>query len=332
MMEPIRTGVIGLGGLGTRLAERVRESDNARVTAVAEIDDGRRGEVAESLGVSPERQFEDYEAMFDAVDLDAAVIATPHALHYEQMVDALENDLHVLCEKPFTVDLDHARDLVRRDEASDRVLMVGYQRHIEGPYVGAREAIDEWTGHPKFVTAELTQNWIGSQAGTWRANPALSGGGQLYDSGSHILDVVIWATGLTPAAVTASMVRWPEDRDVDTQAALTIEFEEDAVASVSVSGDAPEVREHFRAWGDDGAAVIDGRSWNDRILRLIDPDGAERFPGVRDRYPNKVEAFLEAIVEGTEPPATARHALAVTAVTEAAYEADRTGERVPVEL
>lgn len=331
MTESIRTGLVGAGGLGTRLATMAANDARGTVEAIVEIDDDRREQVGDQLGVPADRRFTDDPALYDAVDLDAVLIATPHALHYDQIVRAIEHDVHVLCEKPLTVDLEHARDLRERDAGTDRVVMVGYQRHIQGPYYGAREHVRSWDDHPKFITAQITQNWINSQRGSWRTNPELSGGGQLYDTGSHILDVVLWASGLTPTAVTASMVRWDEDPDVDIQAAVTIEFAEDAVASVAVSGDAPTVREHHRMWGDEGAVAIDGIGWNDRVLRTIDPDGAERQPGVRDRVTNKVVAFLDAIETGEAPPSTTEHAFDVTAVTEAAYEADRTGERVTID-
>jgi len=332
--EGLRVGVVGTGTLGTGLGRALDETTTGSVVAIADVDAGIGERAGKRLDVPEAARYEVYEQMLDAadLDLDAVFIATPHALHYEQVVAAMKRDLHVLCEKPLTVDLEEARDLVERDEARDEVLMVGYQRHIEGPYVAAREAVQDWDGHPKFVTAEITQNWISSQQNAWRSNPELSGGGQLYDTGSHIIDVVLWVTGMEPTAVTSSMVFWDEDPGVDTQATLTVEFEADAAATISVSGDAPQVREHHRFWGDDGAVYVDGRGWNDRTVHTVDADGAERYPRVESRYPNKVVAFVEAVEEGTEPPATPRDALKVTAVTEAAYEAARSGRRAELDL
>jgi len=331
-MTNLRTGVIGTGGLGTHLGAMMEEIPGGEVVAIAEVSEEARTRAGTRLDAPENARYGDHEAMLESVDLDAVLIATPHTLHYEQVLAAMEHDLHVLCEKPLTTDLETARDLVERDENREEILQVGYQRHIEGPYVAAREQVAESGGHPTFVTAEITQNWIQSQKGAWRANPDLSGGGQLYDTGSHVIDAVLWVTGLEPTAVTASMVFWEEDPRVDTQATLTVEFAEEAVASIAVSGDAPEVREHHRYWGDDGAVYVDGRAWNDREVHFVDPDGAQRYPGTPDRYPNKVVAFVESIREGTEPVATSRDALAVTAVTEAAYESARTDRRVELDL
>ena len=331
MSEIVRTGVVGTGGLGTALGRRIHESDHGQVVAVADVSAENRNRAADELGVPEDARYEEYESLLED-DIDAVVIATPHTLHYEQVVAALDRGLHVLCEKPLTTDLDHARELVRLAETGEEVLMVGYQRHVSPAYVAAAEWIDSHA-RPKFITAEITQNWITAQIGQWRSNPDLSGGGQLYDTGSHLVDAVLWTTGLTPTHVSAEMVFHDDERRVDTQAMVNVGFEGGTVASISVSGDAPRVREHIHFWGDDGAIYIDGVEWNQRELTEIDLEGEERTRSLADPpFANKCEAFLHSILTGVEPPATARDAFYVTAVTEAAYESARTGERVPIEL
>lgn len=332
MSKNLRAGVVGAGNLGTGLGEALQARPGADVVTIADISEDNRRKAGRRLGVPVASRYGDYETMLEKVSLDAVIIATPHTLHYEQAVAAMEQGLHVLCEKPLTTDLGEGSDLVDRDESSEKIFQVGYQRHIQGPFVAARDRIAEFDDPPAFVTAEITQNWIQYSSGTWRADPDLSGGGQLYDTGSHVIDAVLWTTGLEPTAVTASMEFWEEDPDIDIQATLTVEFAEDAVATIAVSGDSPTVREHHHYWGNDGGVYIDGRSWNDREFRLVDADGSERFPGVTDPYPDKVAAFVDSIREGTASVATPRDALAVTAVTEAAYESARTGERVELDL
>jgi predicted dehydrogenase len=332
MASETRIGIVGTGGLGTGLGRMAVGAAGANLVALADVSEENLAAAGDELGVPEADRYGEYEAMLDEADLDAVFIATPHTLHHGQVVAAMERDLHVLCEKPLATDLDDARDLVARDEARDEVLQVGYQRHIEPPYATARDHLDDFE-NVKLVTASVTQDWISGQEGAWRSNPDLSGGGQLYDTGSHLVDVVLWTTDLTPTAVDASMVFHDDEERVDKQATLDVEFGEDAVASISVSGDAPTVREHVHVWGDDGAVYVDGRGWNERQVHLVDPDGAERHPAVwaQNLPANKVEAFVESVQEGTEPVATARDALKVTAVTEAAYESARTGERVELD-
>jgi predicted dehydrogenase len=330
MSETLAVGIVGTGTLGTRLGEQFVDVLEATVVAVVDIDPKNRREAGDALGVDAASQYESYEAMIETEPLDAVVIATPHTLHYEQVVTALEADLHVLCEKPLATDLDDARDLVERSRERDEVLMVGYQRHLGPAYVHGRDKLED--ADPKFVTAEISQNWYATQRGTWRTNPDLSGGGQLYDTGSHLIDAVLWMSDLNPESVSAEMVFADEAERVDVQAVLNVTFEGGCVASISVSGDSPRVREHIHFWGDDGGVYVEGHDWEPRETEVIEPDGSRRYPGSsHDTEQTKARAFVDSIRTGEEPPATAADAYEVTAVTEAAYRSAETGERVSVD-
>jgi len=331
MARTLRIGIVGTGGLGTNLGEQALAVEDVRVAAIADVSEDSLADAGEALAVTPAERYTDWEAMFESADLDAVIIATPHTLHYDQITAAMDRGLHVLCEKPLTTDLEDARTLRDRAAESDQTLMVGYQRHLNAPYVAARERIMNGPT-PKVLTASVIQPWIGDFRDAWRTDPDLSGGGQLYDTGSHLLDAVLWMTGLTPTTVSAEMV-FDDDADrVDKQAVCNVVFEEGTVASITVSGDAPTVREHIHVWSDDGGTSVDMANWSDVEVTAIDTDGSESTPPAADAdLPTKVAAFVESIRTGSEPPATAEDALKVTAVTEAAYEAAKTGERVTIE-
>jgi predicted dehydrogenase len=77
---------------------------------------------------------------------------------------------------------------------------------------------------------------------------------------------------------------------------------------------------------------IEGEDWTPRETELIDPDGPREYPvSDHDTARSKAQAFVDSILNGTEPPATAADAYTVTAVVEAAYESARTGDRVAVD-
>ena len=322
--------MIGCGFIGRTLGETFRTDERSTLTAIAEVDSKVRKRVGDKFGLAPEARHEDYEAMFESHDLDAVLVATPHTLHYDQITAAMDRGMDVLCEKPLTTDMDEATALVERAESGDEVLMVGYQRHLNPAYKRARNRF-RGSADPEFITAEITQNWIDRFENAWRTDPELSGGGYLYDTGSHILDAICWTTGLEPAWVDAEMEFADDDQRVDVRAVLTIGFENGATATVSVYGDAPAVREHIHIWDEDGAVYLEGREWEQRSYSEVDAESTTREPYIRSGDEDKAAAFLDSVLDGTEPPATARDALVVTAISEAAYESARSGERVAVE-
>ena len=355
--EQLKVGVIGGGYIGTTVGRLFNQDPRSTVTALADVDDETRQTAGETLYVGGGSQYEDYREMLDAETLDAVLVGTPHTLHYEMVTAGLDRNLHVFCDKPLTTDFERGRDLADRAESSDRVLMVGYQRHLNPAFQTARERWqgaghgDAESGHegaqseqgndegesaslePDYLSAEITQDWISRFEDTWRTDPDLSGGGNLYDTGSHLIDAVLWTTGLTPASVSAEMVFADEENRVDQRAVLTVEFENGAHGTISVHSDAPCVREHIHVWDDEGAVYLEGRQWEERELERIDTDSTTVIPYIdREEQRDKAEAFIDCIETGEEPPATARDALAVTALTEAAYEAARSGEKVEVAL
>lgn len=320
MNGSLRLGVVGGGYIGSTVGAEFREHPDATVTALTDIDESVLDSTADELGVSDGARYLEYESMLESEQLDAVLIGTPHTLHYEQILAAMDRELHVLCDKPLTTDLDHARTLRDRAHASDEVLMIGYQRHLNPAFGTIKE---RWNGSdltPEWITAEVSQNWVDRFSETWRCDPSLSGGGYLYDTGSHLLDAILWTTELTPTAVSARMTFVDEERRVDDWADVTITFEEGAKASVTTYGRTPCVREHIHAWDRSGAVYLEGEAWEPRELLEIDADGSEHSPTVdRSDQRNKAEAFITAIRDG-DPPATVQDGLRVTAVTEAAYQ------------
>ncbi|UPV76573.1 Gfo/Idh/MocA family oxidoreductase (plasmid) [Halorussus limi] len=344
--EKLRVGVVGGGYIGTTVGGQFNTDPRSTVTALADVNQETRRTAGDALYVGDGSQYEDYREMYDSEPLDAVLVGTPHTLHYEMVTAALDRDLHVFCDKPLTTDLEEARELAERDEESEQVLMVGYQRHLNPAFQTARE---RWQGDagesdadaaggesnpdPDFLSAEITQNWISRFEDTWRTDPDLSGGGNLYDTGSHLVDAVLWTTGLVPEEVSAEMVFADDEGRVDERAILTVEFKSGAQGTISVHSDAPCVREHIHVWDEEGAVYLEGRQWEKRKLERVDEDSTTVIPYIdRSQQRSKAEAFIDCIETGETPPATARDALAVTALTEAAYESARSGERVSVDV
>ena len=328
-------GLIGTGFIGNVLGRQFHAHPQADVEAVCDPDEEAGDESAERYAVPRDARYADREAMLDGdrEDLDAIVVGSPHAFHHAQILAGLDRDLHVFCDKPLTVDLDAAREVRRRANESDRTVMIGYQRHLNPAFLRARERWHSDGPEVRSITASITQNWIPRFEDSWRTDPDLSGGGNLYDTGSHLLDAVLWTTGLTPERVSADMDFADEAERVDERANVLIRFANGATADVSVFSDAPCVREHVHIWDEEGAIYLEGREWEPRTLTEISADSADHTPYIdRDDQQSKADAFLEAISENAAPPATVADALRVTAVTEAAYESARTGEWIDVDL
>ena len=330
--EPVtRIGLAGVGSLGLRLGRQFTELPDSQVVAVSDVNARSVASAGRELNLPAGSRYESYEEMLDAEPLDAVAIATPNGLHYTQATEALNRGLHVLCEKPLATNAREAYDLTKQAEESGRTFMVGYQRHFNPAYELARERWANGERVPRFVTGEITHDWRSyyESMDDWRMDPDLSGGGHLLNVGTHVIDAILWTTGLTPTHIYSAIDFHDDEQVFDKQSSSVIEFEEGAVANVSDTGIVARTREHVHIWDNEGAVYLEGREWDDRTGYAIDETGDEHHPYQGyERWLSKGAAFLKAIETGEKPPATARDGLKAVLVTMAAYESGRRNKRV----
>ena len=310
----------GLGGLGTVMLSVIEETDRVEIVAGADPADEARERFEDDFGG---RAYPDHETLLaEEDDLDVVNIVSPHTVHYEQTMAALDAGLSVHLEKPMVTGVEDAAALVGAVAERDEIVQVGYQRHFDPQFERLREIV--------------TGGKIGALGGVnWRTDPDLSGGGQLYDSGSHLLDALLWTTDSAPRSVSADISY--DAPEVDDQASLSVTLDRDGrhvPASVFVTGDGPtgpETREGIYLWGGEGSA-----EYTSEGITVRGPDGSVEQPEVEelDFYAlteRKLDAFLDAVAGERENPVPPATGLQVTGLTEAAYLADERGERVNVQ-
>jgi predicted dehydrogenase len=323
---------IGTGLLGCIECRIYRGIRDVKLVAGADVSEDAREEFASQFDCPVYGDHSELLAQHGS-ELDAVNVVTPHTLHYEHVRACLEADLHVFVEKPLTTDVTEAIDLINLADERNRILQVGYQRRFDPPFVELKSVVDEGRlGRLHTATCFLGQAWLHDQDDSWRTDPALSGGGQLYDSGSHLLDALVWTTGATPKTVTA-VIDDEDSVDIHTALAMTLERDGSPVtAGVTVTGDGSgsDPTEGLVLWGTEGrASLLDGS------LRIESDDGPAYVAdvdslGFEELTARKLEAFVEAIRNEGQPPVPPTLGATVTALTEAAYEAWETRSHVDV--
>lgn len=277
MAKQIRLGLIGCGGIMSRHVREVLERRDAIVEAMA---DPARENIARLKEAYPQiaqaAEFADYKDLIKA-PIDGVVIASPHTAHARQIVDSMKRGLHVLCEKPMVTSIADARKVLRAEKKYGKVLVLAYQRHFQDTFRYIKRMIETGElGKINMIQALQCQEWTFAVGGTWRTDPEHSGFGQLSDSGSHLLDIIMWTTGLKPRRVSA-LVDY-DGWDVDINTAMTVEFEGGAIGNITIVGNASQWWEDITINGTKGTLFYrDGQLTHkvgvDGEVRII-PEGS----------------------------------------------------------
>jgi predicted dehydrogenase len=260
--------------------------------------------------------------------LDAVVLVTPHALHYPQAKAALEHGVHVLVEKPMVTSSAHAYDLWHTVKRTGKLLGITFQ----SPYTSefgylARQRDAGQLGSVQIISGWLSQSWLHGTAHTWRQDPAISGGGQMYDSGAHLLNAVMWL--MNEPVIEVGCFYNKCTSPVDINGVAVAKFQNGAIASMTIGGNCPMFRTEIQIQTDLMLIITDQYGGK---LEMFGRDGKRILANPDEKPPggSPHANFVDAIL-GLQPlRATVRHGVLLSALMDALYESGEHGKMVKV--
>jgi predicted dehydrogenase len=188
----IRAGIIGLGWWGKTLVEAVQQdSEEIRFVAGA-----TRNRTPELQAFADAQQFElvdSYQALLANPKVDAVVLATPHSMHAQQVVEAAAAGKHIFCEKPFALTKESAEEAVDAAKKAGVTLALGYNRRFHPEMTKLRARIRSGDlGIIEHVEATMTfPNALLLKPEAWRASRHETPCGALTPMGVHAIDGMI---------------------------------------------------------------------------------------------------------------------------------------------
>ncbi len=212
-MVKIQTALIGTGFMGKVHAEAIRRLGNVEIAAVASIDDETARAFGDAIGVS--RTTGDYKTILADPAIQAVHVVTPNALHYPICKQALEAGKNVLCEKPFTVSVAEARDLVALAAQTGLANCLEHNLRYYPVVQQIRRMIEAGDlGEILVVQGTYSQDWLLYDT-DWNWRIETKDNGQLRavgDIGSHWMDMIQHLTGLRITALCADLATFHKTR------------------------------------------------------------------------------------------------------------------------
>ena len=285
---PLRMAMVG-GGPGSFIGpvHRMAAEMDGRIRLVAGVfsrDPAKSAQAAAAWGVAPDRVYPDHHAMIaaeaareDGVDLVSVV--TPNHLHFDVSAAALRGGLHVISDKPATLNLAEARELASIVAASGKLYgltytYTGYPMVREARDIVARGDL----GAVRKVVVEYSQGWLSkplerdgdNKQASWRADPAQSGvGGCIGDIGVHAFNIAEFVTGHRVQRLCADVSTIVPGRGLDDDCNVLLRFEGGARGVLIASQISAGARNGLRlsVYGEKG-----GLSWSHEDSNVLTID------------------------------------------------------------
>lgn len=285
----VRWGIVGLGWVANDFVGPVfQKSKTSKLVACVGSSPEKAQAYAAKFGVP--RTYRDLAALLADPEIDAVYIALPNAMHHEAVLAGARAKKHMLCEKPFAMHADHAREMTEACNKAGVVLRIAHQIRMDTAVTRVREIVQ--SGRlGKIVSATLERTSASPPRKTWRLDNSQSG--VMYDVGVHLLDLVQYVTGERWMEVAA--FTFPDRRDGYADDTFTVlgRLSGGGTAEVRATREVPQGMNNLVIEGSAATLVTSPLRWvTEHTITVRDgkSETIERFP-VNPAYEHEIAAF-----------------------------------------
>jgi len=313
--EPCRLGVVGCGRCAQDHLQAYQHLDEARVVAVADINERQARSVASQFDCKP---YTDYRVMLEAERLEAISVCTPPVTHAEIMLYALSRGVHVLCEKPLTIHLADAKKVLQVVQQEKLVLMMASKFRFVDDIVKAKGTIDSGI----LGRVILFENVFCSRVDMrdrWNSRREIAGGGVLFDNGTHSVDIVRFLVGPI-ATVQAQHGIQVQEIEVEDTSRLYFQSTTGVMGTIDLSWSIHKDNDSYiNIFGTEGTLLIGWREskyrQHEKLNWVVFGEGYNK----QKAFLNQARHFLRCVRRQEIPIVTPLDGLESVRVIEAAY-------------
>lgn len=293
-MTALRTAVVGVGYLGNFHAQKYAALEGVQLVGVVDSDAARGAEVAKNCGCAA---FTDYRELIGQVDAVSVVVPTQY--HHQVALDFLAAGVHVLIEKPITVTIEQADELIALADAQKVVFQVGHLERFNPVLMAAEEVLTA----PLFVESVRIAPF----------KPRGTDVNVVLDLMIHDIDIIQHLVKSPVARIDA--IGAPVFTGEEDIANARIAFENGCVANVTASRISLKSERKMRIFQRDAYLTLDFQ--NKKLLVAKRGEGEllpgipnvqvqERELGESDPLKSEISSFVEAIKTGKQPQVSGR--------------------------
>ena len=180
-----KVGIIGCGLIGFKRSKYL--GSRGKLVACADINVIRAKKIAINKKI---KVFTDWKKLLDVKEIDIVIISTPHNQLSKILLHAYKKKKHVLVEKPGAKNLKEISKVISKVNDNKIKIRVGFNHRYHPSIIKARKIIKSGIiGKPMYLRGRYGHGGRLKYEKEWRAKPSISGGGELIDQGSHLIDL-----------------------------------------------------------------------------------------------------------------------------------------------
>ena len=329
-MKKVRWLLVGAGDISRkRVAPALANAPESEIAAVCDVHENNLHTLAETYAVR--ERFTDYAEALQKASADAVYLATPVYLHTRQAEQALAAGKHILVEKPISLSGSEGYRLVKAHEQSGKVGGCAYYRRFFPAYQTTLEMVKAGAFGQVILVRMLYYAWFGLSQDDpkyWRVQKDKSGGGPLFDIGSHMFDLLIGLFGLPDRVVAYNDNLVHKDWDVEDTASILMTLHNGAQVTASFSWSSKTWRHEFEIVGTemkinwlpfDSGEVVRTKGREVDTLNLPPADNVH-LPLIQD--------FVSAVLEQRQPVCSLHEGLKTNILLDAIYQSAHEGREI----
>ncbi len=330
MPNKVRWGVLGVAQIAVgKVIPGMQKGEWSEVVAIASRHKRKAEAAARPLGIA--RAYGSYEELLQDAEIEAIYNPLPNHLHVPWTLKAVQAGKHVLCEKPLSLNVEEAQQLLAARNRAGVKIGEAFMVHTHPQWVRAREIIN--SGRIGKLRAALGFfSYFNCNPADIRNIPACGGGG-LMDIGCYPITTTRWAFGEEPIRVSGLIEKDPEMK-IDRLTSALLHFPSGQAIFTCSTQLVPYQRMQFL--GEKGRVEVEipFNAPNDRPCRVFIDDGRDVFGGgvatealpICDQYTIQGDAFSRAVREGGKVPVPLEDAIKNMAVIEAIFRSAESGQ------
>lgn len=315
--------IVGCGLIGQK---RAKALGDARLVACADVQLERAQALARTYDAAVSA---DWKEVIQRPDVDIVIVATTNNMLAEITQTSVEVGKHVLVEKPAARSAAELEPVIEAAKTANRRVRVGFNHRYHPALRKAREIINSGVaGELMFVRGRYGHGGRLGYEKEWRANPALSGGGELIDQGVHLIDLSRWFLGdFQSVSGFAHTYYW--DMPVDDNGFMTLKTSKQQVAHLHVSCTEWKNLFSLEIYGRDAKLHVEGLGGSYGVERLafykmlpqMGPPETTiwEYPGEDKSWQVEFAEFLDDIRLNREPAANLNDAYEALKIVEQIY-------------